>query len=1348
MLKRIILIGLCCFAPMHAWADGYWSGGGTDGLYTNTANWQSGLRPGAGELVGFQAVFDGYQTNINYDVPDGYYIGRIVYSGDAPQITFNGPSNLSIGIVMASWAPRPQTFNCGIVPYGIWWGDQWLELNTYSFPGSLVFNGGMHGSGGYRWYLGSSGGILEFASAITGNVSMVMTNATVLMSASNSFDGSIQFSAGTLWLSNSYAIACATSVSCLDGSTVLNYADDYAGGYFLASGRVMRLSGPGGVFSNCAGLVVGASGRDSRLDTTNVRIHASWAVIGQTSSAVSNRVLLSGSSGFWTNAGTLTVGGTGAWNSLVLSGGAGLWASNLLVGSNVAATNNMVDIQYGTVVVERLSIPYPSSTVRFSAGYMECRSAAVSSGVPLVVGNGFSNALFRLAGAGPYSFSGGFGLNTNAVLRGTGTVFGAVTLERGSRLFDTNDVPGTLRISSLAVRSGASYHFGAGTQRVALVHVDGLLEFAPSATVTVSLHRVDSAAFPSRSILFRYGSVSNDDSVTWQIEAGNTGSSGGRVVNNTRLKLIELLTTNAPPVIFRIDPVSTNPGAPLLITGAGFSTNTQQQNLHLGGVSIAATDVSTTNAQIVLPGGAFHGPVSIVNTSTFLAGRSSQQFFPTFNGNGNTNVLMTRVLTITNNNQQEVAVGDFNGDGKPDIMLTPRWLSGVYLCRNTSVSNSISFASPQQIGGNYPRSVAVLDFNGDGKLDFYVSGNVDYVYVNRTANLAESFSFDMYSGSSLDMLYDLNVADLNADGRPDIVGVPPDIMAMVLNTSTQGVALRTVDYGPITVAGCSRVADLDGDDRPDVVLGAPWASTGAYVRLNRTTSSNVVFETWPAALSIPSGVKRAGLADLDGDDRTDIVIGVGSNLYVFRNTSSNGDFSVTGPQVFTNTLASYQITFGDVNGDGRPDVLMGTFSDAFMLRLNTSVPGSISLAACTNYPCQESAVRYHQSVAVADLDGDKRPDVIVGGEYSGIGYVSVFRNDSPFVDVPSVATLAATNVLHFSAALNGEVNPNGSNTIVYFEYGSTAAYGSTIAADQSPITGAVSRLVSATLNGLAMGQTYHYRVCASNFMGLACGDDATFTALTNSAPATPTLVSPVNCPDAGDAGPDGDNFATYGRTLSHRPKMIWSVPADSDSNALHFAVYYDGVNAQTLVSNSASGVSGFEFYNGAAWSAMPTGGVPGTNAAFRLRFKPPADLLPAGSTTAIFWRVTAHDPLTNSLSSSTNRFVIGGRTWTDPALSLGGMIRVSHISELREEANYGRVCRAQASSNFTDPSLQADATKIRALHISELRASVQALTNQTGEALAPWTDATVVPNITPIRTNHVIELRRALETVN
>ncbi|MEI6684045.1 MAG: GEVED domain-containing protein, partial [Bacteroidota bacterium] len=108
---------------------------------------------------------------------------------------------------------------------------------------------------------------------------------------------------------------------------------------------------------------------------------------------------------------------------------------------------------------------------------------------------------------------------------------------------------------------------------------------------------------------------------------------------------------------------------------------------------------------------------------------------------------------------------------------------------------------------------------------------------------------------------------------------------------------------------------------------------------------------------------------------------------------------------------------------------------------------------------------------------------------------TVYGADSTFLTEmmpPAATTEAATMILADGAQLNGHVNANNEPTTILFEYGLTGAYGSSVAATESPLSNNISTAVSAPLTGLAVNTIYHYRVVATNATGTTYGSDMTF----------------------------------------------------------------------------------------------------------------------------------------------------------------------------------------------------------------------------------------------------------------
>lgn len=116
------------------------------------------------------------------------------------------------------------------------------------------------------------------------------------------------------------------------------------------------------------------------------------------------------------------------------------------------------------------------------------------------------------------------------------------------------------------------------------------------------------------------------------------------------------------------------------------------------------------------------------------------------------------------------------------------------------------------------------------------------------------------------------------------------------------------------------------------------------------------------------------------------------------------------------------------------------------------------------------------------------------------------------LSAPEALTGEVTGLTPTAATLNGKVNPFGSSTSYYFEYGPTSSYGSRVPADVDALAGAgrVPLAVSKDISGLQPGVTYHYRFVAANGGGTNTGVDRTFTTSVADSPQRAfELVSPA-----------------------------------------------------------------------------------------------------------------------------------------------------------------------------------------------------------------------------------------------
>lgn len=181
---------------------------------------------------------------------------------------------------------------------------------------------------------------------------------------------------------------------------------------------------------------------------------------------------------------------------------------------------------------------------------------------------------------------------------------------------------------------------------------------------------------------------------------------------------------------------------------------------------------------------------------------------------------------------------------------------------------------------------------------------------------------------------------------------------------------------------------------------------------------------------------------------------------------------------------------------------------------------------------------------------------------------------------PAATTGSATAVGQSSATVQGTVNPGGQATTYYFQYGTTASYGSQTAS-QNAGSGNTAAPVTANLTGLSSSTTYHYRLVAVNASGTSLGADQTFQ--TTTPPAVSTgMASSVNAYSMvlnGTTNPEGQAttyWFQYGTTTAYG-QQTGPANAGSGSSAISVHAYVGGLATNTyhyrLVAQNAGGTS-------------------------------------------------------------------------------------------------------------------------------------------------------------------------------
>lgn len=328
-----------------------------------------------------------------------------------------------------------------------------------------------------------------------------------------------------------------------------------------------------------------------------------------------------------------------------------------------------------------------------------------------------------------------------------------------------------------------------------------------------------------------------------------------------------------------------------------------------------------------------------------------------------------------------VAVGDLNGDDKPDLAFAYNFAGASVLLNTTTNSAATPSFAPRVDFVTGDQSIVVGDLNGDGKPDLalanYVAGAAS-VLLNTTATGASTPTF----ATSVDFTTATHAAritagDFNGDGKLDlaVASFTANVVSVLLNTTATGASAPSfAPHVDVSIISPTRVAvgDLDGDGKLDLAV-VQENSNAIQVFLNKTGSGAAAPSFAEAnVLGTAIGLYSVAIGDLNGDGRPDIVAGASTNVLVFLNeTQSAGsalrfanhvDFAVAG--------RPRSVAIGDINADGKPDIAVAVDSPSPALTtLLSTTPAGASTPTFAG-KIDVAASNYPQSVVIGDFNGD------------------------------------------------------------------------------------------------------------------------------------------------------------------------------------------------------------------------------------------------------------------------------------------------------------------------------------------------------------------------------------------
>ncbi len=322
-------------------------------------------------------------------------------------------------------------------------------------------------------------------------------------------------------------------------------------------------------------------------------------------------------------------------------------------------------------------------------------------------------------------------------------------------------------------------------------------------------------------------------------------------------------------------------------------------------------------------------------------------------------------------------------------------------------------------GGSSANSVAVADLNHDSKPDIVIAingggvnsdGMVGVLLGNGDGTFQTAVTYDSGDTGSLSVA----VADFNGDGKPDIavancsgacaMGSVSILLGKGDGTFQPAVVYQTKGYQTWSLA----VADLRSNGIMDLVT----TNTGGNVSVLLGNGDG----TFQSAMLFNAGgaySQMSAVSDVNGDSKPDIIV-----VNWFENVkrtpgticvlAGNGDGTFQSPACYmTGGSESDWVAVADVNGDGKPDVFANNWYDGTVGVLMGNGDGTFQAAA--DY-AGGSGWEGPESVAVADVNADGKPDLIVtNGSYNNLA-VLLGNGDGTFQPAVTYSTASVYSI--------------------------------------------------------------------------------------------------------------------------------------------------------------------------------------------------------------------------------------------------------------------------------------------------------------------------------------------------
>lgn len=480
------------------------------------------------------------------------------------------------------------------------------------------------------------------------------------------------------------------------------------------------------------------------------------------------------------------------------------------------------------------------------------------------------------------------------------------------------------------------------------------------------------------------------------------------------------------PAITSFSPLVATPGNTVTIIGKGFNT-TPAQNIVMFGVARAVVVQSAADQlTVTVPVGATYGPLRVINLANGLTAFSTKFFIPSFPGMSGNLKYQTAVRFPVLRPARTIAIGDMDVDGKTDMAVGLEGDS-ISLLRNRSVTGMIdtsSFAPMFNLNGNKSDnlSTSIGDLDGDGKPELIISRqDSGFVSVYRNISTkgtinASSFAPRVNFPGGPGQIWKHLITDFDQDGKADLLVLKGAWFSIFRNTSTVGSITQNSFAPRVDILhnnnswGGFVTGDMDGDGKPDVALSNQWCNCISVFR-NRSTPGKI--DTSSAGpmveFSATWGPGEMALGDLDGDGKPELIISNSDSnkVSILQNISSPGSITQNSfaPRVdFITGNRPRSIAIGDLDGDGKPDLAVANLrAKTVSVLFNTTTKGPMNSSSFSS-KWDLATENGPEFLTIGDFDGDGRPDIVTTEltGYNHLPNVYVYRHNTQVTSVRDV----------------------------------------------------------------------------------------------------------------------------------------------------------------------------------------------------------------------------------------------------------------------------------------------------------------------------------------------------------